>query len=202
MSYKREITTLGRGGSDTTAVALAAALARRALRDLQRRRRRLLGRSARRRRPEAPPRAWTSRCSARWPRPAPRSSTRRPSSGRAAARSSSTPARRADPVGGGRETRRAATTARSRAPSDENRNVRAIVGIGGVMVARVALVEPSALPRDGGDRGALGRRRRSPQATTRSCTCRCSTCRTGSAARGRSSAAWAGRRRSSASARW
>jgi len=26
MSYKREITTLGRGGSDTTAVALAAAL--------------------------------------------------------------------------------------------------------------------------------------------------------------------------------
>ena len=48
MSYKREITTLGRGGSDTTAVALAAALGRRVLRDLQRRRRRLLGRSARR----------------------------------------------------------------------------------------------------------------------------------------------------------
>ena len=47
MSYKREITTLGRGGSDTTAVALAAALGGRVLRDLQRRRRRLLGRSAR-----------------------------------------------------------------------------------------------------------------------------------------------------------
>ena len=57
MSYRREITTLGRGGSDTTAVALAAALERRALRDLQRRRRRLLGRSARRARRAPPARA-------------------------------------------------------------------------------------------------------------------------------------------------
>ena len=47
VSYQREVTTLGRGGSDTTAVALAAALERRGLRDLQRRGRRLLGRPAR-----------------------------------------------------------------------------------------------------------------------------------------------------------
>ena len=40
------ITTLGRGGSDTTAVALAAVLRRRRLRDLHRRRRRLHDRPA------------------------------------------------------------------------------------------------------------------------------------------------------------
>ena len=42
----RDVTTLGRGGSDTTAVALAAALRRRRLRDLHRRRRRLQRRPA------------------------------------------------------------------------------------------------------------------------------------------------------------
>ncbi len=42
----KDITTLGRGGSDTTAVALAAALQRRRLRDLHRRRRRLHRRPA------------------------------------------------------------------------------------------------------------------------------------------------------------
>ena len=42
----KDITTLGRGGSDTTAVALAAALGRGRLRDLHRRRRRLLRRPA------------------------------------------------------------------------------------------------------------------------------------------------------------
>ena len=42
----KDITTLGRGGSDTTAVALAAALRRRRLRDLHRRRRRLHRRPA------------------------------------------------------------------------------------------------------------------------------------------------------------
>ena len=42
----KEITTLGRGGTDTTAVALAAALERRRLRDLHRRRRRLHRRPA------------------------------------------------------------------------------------------------------------------------------------------------------------
>ena len=41
-----DITTLGRGGSDTTAVALAAALGARGLRDLHRRRRRLHRRPA------------------------------------------------------------------------------------------------------------------------------------------------------------
>ena len=44
----KDITTLGRGGSDTTAVALAAALQRRRLRDLHRRRRRLHRRPAHR----------------------------------------------------------------------------------------------------------------------------------------------------------
>ena len=43
-----DVTTLGRGGSDTTAVALAAALGRRRLRDLHRRRGRLHRRPARR----------------------------------------------------------------------------------------------------------------------------------------------------------
>ena len=50
----RDVTTLGRGGSDTTAVALAAALDAERLRDLHRRRRRLQRRPAdRRRRPQA-----------------------------------------------------------------------------------------------------------------------------------------------------
>ena len=40
-STEKDVTTLGRGGSDTTAVALAHALERRRLRDLHRRRRRL-----------------------------------------------------------------------------------------------------------------------------------------------------------------
>jgi hypothetical protein len=58
MSYKREITTLGRGGSDTTAVALAAGgggagARRRALRDLLGRGWRVHGRSARGARGEA-----------------------------------------------------------------------------------------------------------------------------------------------------
>ena len=44
----KDITTLGRGGSDTTAVALAAALERRRVRDLHRRRRRLHRRPAHR----------------------------------------------------------------------------------------------------------------------------------------------------------
>ena len=48
-----DITTLGRGGSDTTAVALAAALRRRRLRDLHRRRRRLHRRPAHRARTRA-----------------------------------------------------------------------------------------------------------------------------------------------------
>ena len=42
----KDVTTLGRGGSDTTAVALAAALERRRLRDLHRRRRRVQRRPA------------------------------------------------------------------------------------------------------------------------------------------------------------
>ena len=46
VSYRREITTLGRGGSDTTAVAMAAALGAEYLRDLLGRRRRLHGGSA------------------------------------------------------------------------------------------------------------------------------------------------------------
>ena len=50
----RDVTTLGRGGSDTTAVALAAALGAERLRDLHRRRRRLQRRPADRpRRPQA-----------------------------------------------------------------------------------------------------------------------------------------------------
>ena len=50
----RDVTTLGRGGSDTTAVALAAALDAERLRDLHRRRRRLQRRPADRpRRPQA-----------------------------------------------------------------------------------------------------------------------------------------------------
>ena len=54
VSTSRDVTTLGRGGSDTTAVAVAAALGRRGLRDLHRRQRRLQRRPADRpRRPQA-----------------------------------------------------------------------------------------------------------------------------------------------------
>ena len=45
MSYKREITTLGRGGSDTTALALAAASATESCGNLLRRARRIQRRS-------------------------------------------------------------------------------------------------------------------------------------------------------------
>ena len=48
VSYRRDVTTLGRGGSDTTAVALAARAGRRVLRDLLGRRRRLHRRPTRR----------------------------------------------------------------------------------------------------------------------------------------------------------
>ena len=51
----KDVTTLGRGGSDTTAVALAAALQRRRVRDLHRRRRHLHRRPAHRAQ-RAPPR--------------------------------------------------------------------------------------------------------------------------------------------------
>ena len=47
-SGSSDVTTLGRGGSDTTAVALAAALGARGVRDLHRRRRRLQRRPAHR----------------------------------------------------------------------------------------------------------------------------------------------------------
>ena len=59
-----DVTTLGRGGSDTTAVALAAALRRRRLRDLHRRRRRLQRRPADRpERAQAASRSRSRRCS-------------------------------------------------------------------------------------------------------------------------------------------
>ena len=69
VSAEREITTLGRGGSDATAVALAAVLGRRRLRDLHRRHRRLHART-----PGSCPRptgstgSRSTRCS-RWRRP-------------------------------------------------------------------------------------------------------------------------------------
>ena len=72
VSTEHEVTTLGRGGSDATAVALAAALDADVVRDLHRRRGRLHGRPAhrsRRRASSTPSR--TRRCSS-WPRPAPR----------------------------------------------------------------------------------------------------------------------------------
>ena len=46
VSTAKDVTTLGRGGSDTTAVALAAAVERRGVRDLHRRRRRVQRRPA------------------------------------------------------------------------------------------------------------------------------------------------------------
>ncbi len=48
VSYRKEVTTLGRGGSDTTAVAMAAARRRGVLRDLLGRRRRVFRRPSRR----------------------------------------------------------------------------------------------------------------------------------------------------------
>ena len=90
----KDITTLGRGGSDTTAVALAAALQRRGVRDLHRRRRHLHRRPAdRARRPAASRTSRTRRCSRCAP-PAPRSCTCAASSTPAATTCPSTSARR------------------------------------------------------------------------------------------------------------
>ena len=70
VSTDRDVTTLGRGGSDTTAVALAAALGRRGLRDLHRRDRGLQRRPpGRARRPAGWPGSASRRCS-RSPPPA------------------------------------------------------------------------------------------------------------------------------------
>jgi aspartate kinase len=144
MSYKREITTLGRGGSDTTAVALAAALSAERCEiysdvdgvysadprvigdpkhlpemDLS-----MLGEMA-----EAGAKVLNAQA-VEWAR-----------RNKIVIHARKT----ADAVGGGRETVAAGDNhdneiARSH---DENRNVRAIVGIGGVMVARV---NASSLP--------------------------------------------------------
>ena len=66
LDARSDVTTLGRGGSDTTAVALAAALERRRLRDLHRRARRLQRRPAHRAR-RAQAAAWSrSRRCSRW----------------------------------------------------------------------------------------------------------------------------------------
>ena len=139
MSYKREITTLGRGGSDTTAVALAAALDAerceiysdvdgvysadprvvgdpRHLPDMDLS---MLGEMA-----EAGAKVLNAQA-VEWARRAKIVIHAR---------------KTADPVGGGRETVAADEIARSQ---DANKNVRAIVGIAGVMVARVAV---SSLP--------------------------------------------------------
>ena len=136
MSYKREITTLGRGGSDTTAVALAAALAAerceiysdvdgvysadpRVIGDpkhLPEMDLAMLGEMA-----EAGAKVLNAQA-VEWARRSKIVIHAR---------------KTADPVNGGRETiaRGEDEIARS---GDENKNVRAIVGIGGVMVARVA----------------------------------------------------------------
>ena len=140
MSYKREITTLGRGGSDTTAVALAAALSAERCEiysdvdgvysadprvigdpshlpemDLS-----MLGEMA-----EAGAKVLNAQA-VEW--------ARRSKIVIHARRTS-------DPAGGGRESIARGEPAPedeiARAP-DENRNVRAIVGIAGVMVVRVA----------------------------------------------------------------
>ena len=90
----KDITTLGRGGSDTTAVALAAALRRRRVRDLHRRRRRLHRRPADRADgPQARPRHLRGDARA-GRRAAPRSCTCGASSTPAATTSRSTCARR------------------------------------------------------------------------------------------------------------
>ena len=136
MSYKREITTLGRGGSDTTAVALAAALGAERCEiysdvdgvysadprvvtdpkhlpdmDLS-----MLGEMA-----EAGAKVLNAQA-VEWARRSKIVIHAR---------------KTADPVGGGRETI-ASDDGEIARSEDENRNVRAIVGIGGVMVARVA----------------------------------------------------------------
>ena len=86
----RDITTLGRGGSDTTAVALAAALDADVCEIYTRRRRRLHRRSARRAaRPQDRPRSRAKRCSSS-PPPARRCSTSGPSSTPAGTASSCT----------------------------------------------------------------------------------------------------------------
>jgi len=141
MSYKREITTLGRGGSDTTAVALAAALAAerceiysdvdgvysadprvvgdpRHLPDMDLS---MLGEMA-----EAGAKVLNAQA-VEWARRSKIVIHAR---------------KTADPVGGGRETI-ASDDGEIARSQDENKNVRAIVGIGGVMVARVAA---SSLP--------------------------------------------------------
>lgn len=140
MSYKREITTLGRGGSDTTAVALAAALSAerceiysdvdgvysadprvvgdpRHLPDMDLA---MLGEMA-----EAGAKVLNAQA-VEWARRSKIVIHARKTS---------------DPAGGGRET--AASGEEIARSHDENRNVRAIVGIAGVMVARVAA---SSLP--------------------------------------------------------
>jgi aspartate kinase len=139
MSYKREITTLGRGGSDTTAVALAAALDAERCEiysdvdgvysadprvvadpkhlpemDLS-----MLGEMA-----EAGAKVLNAQA-VEWARRSKIVIHAR---------------KTADAVGGGRETVAVDEIARSH---DANKNVRAIVGIAGVMVARVAA---SSLP--------------------------------------------------------
>jgi aspartate kinase len=141
MSYKREITTLGRGGSDTTAVALAAALGAERCEiysdvdgvysadprvvgdpkhlpdmDLS-----MLGEMA-----EAGAKVLNAQA-VEWARRSKIVIHAR---------------KTADPVGGGRETI-ASDEGEIARSQDENRNVRAIVGIGGVMVARVT---SSSLP--------------------------------------------------------
>ena len=136
MSYKREITTLGRGGSDTTAVALAAALGAerceiysdvdgvysadprvvgdpRHLPDMDLS---MLGEMA-----EAGAKVLNAQA-VEWARRSKIVIHAR---------------KTADPVGGGRETI-ASDDGEIARSQDENKNVRAIVGIGGVMVARVA----------------------------------------------------------------
>lgn len=136
MSYKREITTLGRGGSDTTAVALAAALAAerceiysdvdgvysadpRVIGDPQHLPEMdlaMLGEMA-----EAGAKVLNAQA-VEW--------ARRSKIVIHARRTS-------DPVSGGRET--VASGEEIARSHDENKNVRAIVGIAGVMVARVTI---------------------------------------------------------------
>ncbi|MDB4933990.1 MAG: Aspartokinase [Labilithrix sp.] len=142
MSYKREITTLGRGGSDTTAVALAAALAAERCEiysdvdgvysadprvvgdpkhlpemDLS-----MLGEMA-----EAGAKVLNAQA-VEWAR-----------RNKIVIHARKT----ADAVGSGRETVAARDDDEIARSHDENKNVRAIVGIGGVMVARVSA---SSLP--------------------------------------------------------
>ena len=68
----KDVTTLGRGGSDTTAVARGRRAERRRVRDLHRRRRHLHRRPAHRARTRAASTPSPSRRCSRWRRPAPR----------------------------------------------------------------------------------------------------------------------------------